>query len=710
MSENTAAPPSSGSAAPPPAKKAHTAGKGRSRARKPPPILSEAGPMLGVSDEEFAAMAARAAAQLPARPAPGLEKLGDALANAPVVPRADTPDMRAPAGAGGGSRPPPGGGDPGPDPDRDGGPPRLPWLQRILPWPEGCPIVPLGKDGGTFYYLDALRQLRAIKDDKHGDSVLMGLFGRDTQLPVIYWPRQNKDGVVTGWRPELCKRVLMTAAAQRGIWNPFDHRRGRGAWPGREPGQLVYHCGDKIIVSAADGKHVYHDPGLVDGFVYPAAEPIARPDPRACVAGPDGPAAELQSILDTWKFQRDIDSQLLLGWIVSAMVAGALDHRPLIWLTGGSGTGKTTLQDLMKAVLGNTIVKVTDATAAGIWSELQYDTLPVAVDEMESARDNRRNNAMVKLARDAATGGLVLRGSKDHESKKFLARSSFAFSSIFIPPLPPQDRSRLAILNMGELGKDAPPSVTPKELAALGAKLRRRMLDHWGRFEAVLEIYRTELRLVGHTARGQDQFGALLACADIALHDAKPLAAGWEDLLARARDYAAKLNVETLSEVADGERAERSCLNKILQYRADVHRSGAKETLAEWILRAAKPRQRSFDKMSEEDTPDFAKKVLGRFGLRVRWISPTQQVLMVANQHVALAEIFRDTIWETPPESTGIWMQALRRLPGATAVLPKKIGGIAMRSTAIPLEIVLADFQSVEVTQAGAADQRHHMQ
>ena len=113
------------------------------------------------------------------------------------------------------------------------------------------------------------------------------------------------------------------------------------------------------------------------------------------------------------------------------------------------------------------------------------DGLTVAVDELEAEADNRKVDAVVSLARRAAGGGKIHRGGADHRGVVFEARSCFLFSSINVPPLLGADRSRMAILALDTLA-----------------------------------AYARALSAEGYDARGCDVFGTLLACANLALHDA----------------------------------------------------------------------------------------------------------------------------------------------------------------------------------------------
>lgn len=536
--------------------------------------------------------------------------------------------------------------------------------------PDGCPVTPLGKGPGVCYYLDANRQLMALKAKDHSRLGVRDLFGADAHLAGEFWPRVNKDGEPIGTDWDKVAEALGVDAAASGIWNPLEKVRGPGAWRG-DDGGLILHCGDAIITG---GQTI--EPGLIGREVYPAAEPLPRPTLNPVPGGDHGPGVWLLDLLKRWTWQRPgIDPELLLGWIGAAMIGGALKWRPAAWITGGQGTGKSTLHEILKGLFGGALVGVTDASAAGIWQKLGHATLPVALDELESEADNRKGDNIVKLARQAASGGGMLRGGQDHKGTEFVVRSCFLFSSILMPAMESQDLSRLAILELGKLPAKSVLRLDQDKLGEVGTALRRRLVDGWCRLEETLEIYASALIANGHDARGADQFGVLLACADLLMHDG-------ETNGEYAREMAEKLKACDLAEWADAAADELGMLSHITTMTVDVYREGRKRTIGEWIEIAAG--------VYATLTEDEGNQVLGSYGLMVEANDDGQKYLAIANQHSGLAAIFKDTKWRSRPGRPGGWVQSARRIDGS--IVPKTskwIGGGKTRYTLVPLEAIL---------------------
>lgn len=518
--------------------------------------------------------------------------------------------------------------------------------------PPRCPVTPLGLFGDVRYYLDAKHQLAALPARDHNRLNIMGMFGGDEFFYTAPdWVRFNADGQVTGWRPEIVASHLMAACGEAGIWDLSKRERGRGAWRG-DDNELILHCGDRVLMFERGDDpwagRQNHRPGLIGRYVYPSGE-------RAGLPSDDAPPADigeqLYDLLMLWNWRRDdLDAMLMTGWIGAAMIGGALAWRPTVWLTGGKGTGKSTLQGAVKHLFGDMLIDLADASPAYIWQTLRKQTLPVDVDELEAAEDNRRSLAIVDLARKAASGGRLGRGSDRHVPIEFTLRSCFMFSSVLIPPLGGPDRSRIAILDLRELNPDAPaPDIDPRVLRRMGAQLRRRMIDNWARFDDTVDDYRRALAEAGHGARAQDQFGTLLACADILIHGARRDAEAAVDLVRRMR-------ATDLAETADDQTDEQQCLQHLLGAPINAHRGGELLTLGEWINRALG--RSNWDDVAE------AKTIIARHGVRVER-TESGSFLAIAHSQPALQALYENTRWRTPRGVMGVWVQALRRLPGA---------------------------------------------
>ena len=380
--------------------------------------------------------------------------------------------------------------------------------------PSGCAVIPLGLSGNTGYFIDPRGQLQSFAEP-YGRGKILGLFVGDEKYLGWAWPAKRDQA---DFEAKHAAADLLSACNLQGVWESVEKLRGRGAWIGRS-GRLILHTGADLI---AGGRSLA--PGPHEGLIYPTRTAIPAPWPEK-ISAAESPARLLLPLLRSWNWERpEVDPVLLLGFIGAAFLGGALPWRPSVFVPGDKATGKSTLQLLLKLLFGEWLVQAADTSAAGIYQRLGQDSLPVAVDELESESDVRRQKAVLKLARLAASGALMLRGGDRHQGIEFQARSCFLFSSINTPPLEPQDLSRMGILKLRRLPAGQPaPALDPQLLAMQGRMLLRRLVDQWPRFSETFAAFRGELAAGGMDGRGQDTFGVLLTCYDLLTHD------GWDD-------------------------------------------------------------------------------------------------------------------------------------------------------------------------------------
>lgn len=550
-----------------------------------------------------------------------------------------------------------------------------------LPKEHPCPVVPLGMDDKTLYLQDELGQFVEQPRGELGRTIIMSWFGKRQDYLWWAWPswkerKGKKDAEIGGWKPDEVQAALIAAAARRGPFNPVDRVRGLGAWKGKN-GELVWNAGatlyrsNQVKKTRAGDEYKPLPTGLLDTKFYTRRHNIMEPWPLP-VRSDEGPAKQLLQWLRSWSWERpDVDPVLFLGWLAAAMIGGALDWRPAVFVIAGKGTGKSTLQSLAEGVMGDALVHAADATAASIYQHVRNDSLPVCVDELEAEADNRKAMGVIKQARLAASGGLILRGGANGTGTEFKARSCFFFSAINAPPLDPQDHSRMAILRLKRLPPDVktPPAIDGD---VTGSMLLRRMFDGWERLRPTLDAYQDILRRAGHDKRGQDTFGTLLACAEIALGLEAALELGVPTVEAdEAEWWGAQLPPpEGMSD------NWRQCLEYMLTAQVDAWRSGERQTVGRLLQDLETAGQALFDERGEvlaEDATENgltftrAKNMLQNAGLGLICkgkAAPMEDgwLLAIPPNSSALQKLFKDSKWFGAP-GVGGWENALRQGP-----------------------------------------------
>lgn len=616
------------------------------------------------------------------KPAPlrPLAALGAALDDPPIAAEAKPRGKVQPGQPAGPDAPPPVPDDapPADKPAADTAPPKPPRKGRPFGeiWKD-CPVKALGVLGKAQYLLDVHGQLR--EEIKLDIGTIASLFGNQQTRLWHRYPSYAKGADTPSpmrFDQGKAQSDIIAACADRGVFNPVGRVRGPGAWVD-DDGALIYHAGDEVLVAGA-----WQPPGLHGGRIYPAASSVPRP---AVDPGRD-PAREALDLLATWRWRRpDLDPVLALGLTCAQMLGGALDWRPVGWWTGDASTGKSNLQKALLLLHGGEagLLQAADATEAGIRSVVGQSSLPVAVDELEPDTDNARKvKGVIELARRAASGGVVFRGASDQKGHQSMARSAFVFSSILVPPMPAQDRSRLILLELDRFPPDAPKLVLdPRKLRRIGAQIKRRLIEGWPGWAARLEAWRAGLAVHGLTGRGADNYATVLAMADMALFDAASPADvidGWAVKLAGALSQD---SVEVGSNADD-------MLTHLLGQEFDVYRSGEKYIIAQWLMTAAGlPGAPTGILNSAASTPaerqDEANRKLAKAGLRIEGKANAGYLVIASSPLPELEKLFRDSTWQG-----AVWAQAARRLPGAEPRPTMSFAGQKSRATAVPLRAI----------------------
>ena len=548
------------------------------------------------------------------------------------------------------------------------------WVPDAIGLPPDCPVQPLGMDGDVIFLIDAMGQLAAVTPSSFGVGYIQRLFGKYIGYAYWAWPAYSKDNGITGFKAEKVRETFYTAACNKGIWNAVEKVRGLGAWRG-DDGELIVHCGDCLWI---DGKR--QDTGEVGRYFYPKRPAIHGPWEET-VGFEDNPARGLFKALKTWNWKRpDVDPLLFMGWLGVGMLGGALEWRPSMFLIGDKAVGKSSLQKIVSQVLGDGLVSSTDTTPAGIYQRVGNGSLPVAIDELEAEADNRRVTGVVKLARLAASGGLMLRGGQDHTGVEFQARSTFLFSAINPPPLAPQDLSRMAVISIDRLDPakvSDPPAIDENT----GRKILRRMVDQWSQYEATWQAYREALREGGHDSRGQDTYGTFLACAHLMLGDEGMDEAGYrvDDLSGWGEILAA----QGLSEKETAEENWKACLEHLLTSRVDAWRNGTQQTIGA-LLEGYRDSANSY--LDVGKTRELLAQVdLGLLPKGQNKIDKASDFLAIPNKGPNLTNLFDGMPW-----GNSVWTYALRQGPPDIIEYRKefnkvKIGGVSRRVTLVNL-------------------------
>lgn len=294
----------------------------------------------------------------------------------------------------------------------------------------------LGYNRETYYVFQ--QEARQIFEYTKGDFTDTGFIA----LAPLHWWETNFPSEQSGFSKKLAANWFVRRARAKGIYDP-SRTRGRGAWI--DQGRVVLHLGNTLYVDGVKTDVTK----IASRYVYELDRSFPDLSPTALTKDEGRWLLDVAQML---RWNRAASAPLLAGWVVLAPLCGALKWRPHIWITGGAGSGKTSvLNEYVHALIGEmALFAQGNSTEAGIRQTLRTDARPVLFDESESNDDKERLRIqnVLSMIRQASSESvaLTLKGTAHGSSLNFHVRSMFALSSIQVALKHQADMERMAVL------------------------------------------------------------------------------------------------------------------------------------------------------------------------------------------------------------------------------------------------------------------------
>lgn len=484
--------------------------------------------------------------------------------------------------------------------------------------------IPLGFDkNGNFVVRDQERDLILSATS----SQLLSLQWQLGLAPMDFWAEQFQ--TEKGYSSILAGSALIEGCRNKGAFDPTNVR-GRGLW--KEGDRIIANLGDDLPDDLQ-----YH---------YLCFSPVPV---EFCE---DFEAARLQEMIQQFNFRDQGNAAMLFGWLSIALIGGALDWRPHVFLNGPPNTGKTTLHNLVATLLTPMVVAADgQSTEAGVRQRLGPDASPVLLDEFETDSEVRRLQSILRLARSASSAeSPLLRGTPEGKAMQFSIRASFMFSAVNVTGMTPADQTR--ILTMELCPHDSDPEIGAKieeELAhfqVLGPRWCGYVVGLAETILAAIPVF--SAAMPGYDSRLRKTFATLMSGTFVTLHRRVPTLKEAERMVDEYRQ-----TIEGHQRDQERDNAQE-CLTHLLSHIERAHDAG-ENTVGYWLARELQ-RIRSG---ARPNTITESKRITDNLQAKFH-IGQGQDGLLIRNGSEAMDRVYAGTRW-----ANGAWNRALGQLSGA---------------------------------------------
>ena len=513
-------------------------------------------------------------------------------------------------------------------------------------------VIGLGHKGLSYYYTSSYNK-QIIGLTAHSSDALMSL------QPLEYWEQVYPTKTGVDWNK--ASSDLKKSCHRRGIFNA-QHVRGLGVWI--DNGKVVVHLGNRLWV---DGDEI----GLHD---LKSTEIYSLEETQKSMVGQPLSNADCSILLQATHniaWARKQDAIFFSGWLITAMLSGALSWRPHIWLIGGTGAGKSRIYEIIAKVMGGHVTTLAGGTSeAGLRRSVRGSALPLIFDEFELNNNATlvENQKILAFMRQASSDSVAQIIKADGGAGTVSYQPRFcAFVAGIRPSFDNEaDRNRFTLIELDKTKQNAEQwgyviEALSKIDEGYTNSLFLRALSLIDVFKKNAEIY-DRLLSTRHYSRFAQQFSPILAGYTLLLFD------GIVD-----QDYAVDLldSLDLQNEISEIRQMndEQDAINHLLHTKVRCGDIGDRAILE--LIKAA-------SEMSPEAVnikPEDALNNLYRLGLGLK-----DDFLFVSNKHPELTRIFQNTRFSIN------WNYSLSRILGSVPKHVQKIMGKSTRGVLIPLK------------------------
>ena len=268
--------------------------------------------------------------------------------------------------------------------------------------------------------------------------------------PKRWWETQiNSPRISSLWREELTCHITQKAVS-KGMFD-FGRVVERGVFLSGKEKTVVINLGNRLHIPET-GKDV--DLGAISDPIFKQSPPLKMPQRAA--EGRER-LAELGKALYDYRFETNCDRMIFYGWMISALIGGAIKWRPHAWLIGGSNSGKSwLLREVLHRFCGDWSENIGKTTVAGLVRSIGSSGLPQILDEAEHTGSGQQGfweqlALIMRISSDGVSAMIKADVGSADRVVKSIPRCCFLLSSISIPRRQRADESRCSTIKLSAL-------------------------------------------------------------------------------------------------------------------------------------------------------------------------------------------------------------------------------------------------------------------
>ncbi|HPJ13073.1 MAG TPA: hypothetical protein PLV00_06790 [Caldisericia bacterium] len=358
-------------------------------------------------------------------------------------------------------------------------------------------------------------------------------------------------------------------------------------------------------------------------------------------------------ICDQFNWKHEESAEYMTALLMLSPFQNASDWNPFVYLSGASGTGKSTfLQDFFSNLYPGLLNHLGKSTAHAIAQEIGNTGRIPLLDEFEK---NKHIPEILELAKIANRGGHKTSGTPGINSLRYRLKHIFWFASIYVSLQDEAQKNRSFIFELDRVIKTEEFSLpSQKELKRIGTESIAAVLKYWNKIEARSQTIKN--RYPELDARMKDTLKYSIAVLE---------------LVEEERTGKEVVKEPPVFAYVSPEREEEKILDDIMASDIWVHTdSTTKTTVFDALMNY------TVSKYSLNDVGLAKIKVDGKFYLAIHPPVVTRKLLNDLREY----------------EYNNI-AEPLGRFEGAQKSHPSKIGKKTQKCTTLPWEIILDRYQ-----------------